>query len=160
MPRRHGRRSDADLVRQQQPHVDVGIGGQKLGDDRQNMQAAEEYRGCQDQFAARLLELADRDRSVSSTSSRMRFADAMYADPTSVRPTLAGRPRQQLGPEVGFEFAHFPADGRQRHAHWRLAAEKLPVSATRTRIDIASRRSMTISLSRIRFLILANYRCS
>ena len=48
-------------IREQQPHVDLRIGCQERGDDRQDMQPSEEARGRQDEFAARRMEFAGCD---------------------------------------------------------------------------------------------------
>ena len=45
-------------VRQQEPNIDLRMGGEEFDDDRQNVQPAEEYRSCQGQFAARRVKLA------------------------------------------------------------------------------------------------------
>jgi hypothetical protein len=132
------------LVRQHEAHVDLGICGEEVRHDRQDMKAAEQDRRRQNQFPARRFELARRlalrlvhrledaarrdeivGTCIRECKSPASCAEAACAEAASSSPTL----RLTL------------ASGMRSS---RAAAESCPVSTTRARIDIASRRSMII----------------
>ena len=121
------------------------------------MQAAEEDRGGKDQLAARLMELAGGDPLglidlLEDAPGRSQVHGACVGERH-----FAGRAVRSLVPRwdsSSFTLRLTVASGMP---NCRLAAEKLPASATRSTIDIASRRSMIIPFNGNGFPIIADY---